>query len=57
MKAAGRVPEPGYSYETKGVHFEVLRSDATRLLEVAVHRQEVPEEPESEEAPATANGG
>lgn len=37
MKAAGRMPEPGFQCETQGVHFEVLSADATRLLEVAVH--------------------
>ena len=40
MKVAGRMPPPGFTHETKGVHFEVLQADATRLLEVAVHRQE-----------------
>ena len=44
MKAAGRVPEPGFTYEAEGVHFEVMRADATRLLEVAVEdRRQLPE--------------
>jgi putative hemolysin len=56
MKAAGRVPEPGYTHETRGVHFEVLQSDATRLLEVAVHRQESAHEETADESTDAAVG-
>ncbi|MDP6945516.1 MAG: transporter associated domain-containing protein, partial [Myxococcota bacterium] len=56
MKVAGRVPEPGFTHETRGVHFEVLRSDATRLLEVAVHRQETSEEVAEDEPVLAATG-
>ena len=57
MTAAGRVPTSGFTHETKGVHFEVLRADTTRLLEVAVHRQEPPETGEDDEPSVVANGG
>ena len=53
MKAAGRMPEPGFQYETQGVHFEVLRADATRLLEVAVHYPGDEEDESSSELGAT----
>ncbi len=38
MKVAGRLPEPGYIHLHDGVRFEVLRSNPTRILEVAVRR-------------------
>ncbi|MGM0574525.1 MAG: hemolysin family protein [Myxococcota bacterium] len=38
MRAAGRMPEAGFTHRAGGLVFEVKRSDATRLAEVAVHR-------------------
>jgi putative hemolysin len=55
MKVAGRVPTAGFTHETRGVHFEVLRSDATRLLEIAVHRQDPTEEDGGSEAELTTD--
>ena len=57
MKAAGCVPKPGYTCETDGVHFEVLSSDATRLLEVAVHRQETVDSDEGSESTEDGEAG
>lgn len=56
MKVAGRMPAPGFTHETRGVHFEVLRADATRLLEVAVHRQESSEDGAAQADVALAQG-
>ena len=56
MKVAGRVPTPGFTHETRGVHFEVLRSDATRLLEVAVHRQAPVEDDGAADAGSSSEG-
>ena len=56
MKVAGRMPAPGFTHETRGVHFEVLRADATRLLEVAVHRQEPSEDGAAQADVALAQG-
>jgi putative hemolysin len=36
MKAAGRVPRKGFMHEMAGFSFEVLRTDATHIIEVAV---------------------
>jgi putative hemolysin len=36
MKAAGRVPRKGFVHEMAGLSFEVLRTDATHIIEVAV---------------------
>lgn len=36
MKAASKVPEPGFVHEQSGWRFEVLRSDETHVLEVAL---------------------
>ena len=56
MKVAGRMPAPGFTHQTQGVHFEVLRADATRLLEVAVHRHEVSTEDVEQESTAPSEG-
>jgi putative hemolysin len=42
MMAAGSVPKKGFSHDLNGVRFEVLRTDATHILEVSV-RQPAPE--------------
>jgi putative hemolysin len=36
MKAAGCVPRKGFIHETQGYSFEVLKTDATHILEIAV---------------------
>lgn len=36
MKAASKVPTPGFVHQQEGWRFEVLRSDETRVLEVAL---------------------
>jgi Mg2+/Co2+ transporter CorC len=41
MKAAGEVPRKGFTHEACGITFEVLQTDATHILEIAVRR--VPE--------------
>ena len=56
MKVAGRMPGPGFTHETRGIHFEVLRADATRLLEVAVHRHEVSDDEAVEASISIAQG-
>ena len=50
MKVAGCVPEPGYVHEQDGVRFEVLRANATSLLEVAVHRTPTEKQEDSDAA-------
>jgi len=56
MKVAGRMPVPGFTHQMQGIHFEVLRADATRLLEVAVHRQE-PHKDEGEHDSSSSSEG
>ncbi|MBD90918.1 MAG: hypothetical protein CL940_11300, partial [Deltaproteobacteria bacterium] len=48
MKAAGCVPRKGFIHETQGYSFEVLRTDATHIHEIAVRA--LPEPVPSEEA-------
>lgn len=43
MKAAGCVPRKGFVHETQGYSFEVLRTDATHIIEIAVRTVEKPE--------------
>ncbi len=53
MKAASKVPEPGFVHEQDGWRFEVLRSDETRVLEVALRVAPTADRP----AAAAAQGG
>jgi hypothetical protein len=57
MKAAGSVPGQGFCHEENGVHFEVLRTDATHIEAVAVSlAQPRSEAPERIEEPEQAVG-
>ena len=42
MKAAGRLPHPGYAYEREGWRFEVLDSDETTVHQVRLVKLEEP---------------
>jgi putative hemolysin len=55
MKAAGRVPRKGFIHEMAGFSFEVLRTDATHIIEVAVRTlPKASPEPEATEETAAA---
>ena len=51
MKAAGSVPRKGFIHETQGYSFEVLKTDATHILEIAVRK--LPEAEPSDELDAS----
>ena len=51
MKAAGCVPRKGFVHVTQGYSFEVLKTDATHILEIAV-RAVI--DPSSDGAPPTS---
>jgi putative hemolysin len=52
MHEAGRMPEQGFRLEIEGFELEVVRADATRILEVAVRRLPPPG-PAGSETPQT----
>ncbi|MEZ4269109.1 MAG: hemolysin family protein [Myxococcota bacterium] len=45
MHVAGRMPEQGFTHHLQGFDLEVVRADATRILEVSVRRSPPPGDP------------